>query len=162
MAIGLIVAAPPVHGMVQEATPAVACRTTTPEENKELVRRWFAALSTGTGADLAALAAADVIYHDPSPQEAAQTGGADAWASNRQQDYPDLTVTVEQVIAEGDMVASYQRYTGTKATSKTRRACRAPAYRPSGSAWGSSASLVARSPKCGQSPTIWGGCSGWG
>jgi steroid delta-isomerase-like uncharacterized protein len=94
--------------------PAVACRTTTPEENKELVRRWFAALSTGTGADLAALAAADVIYHDPSPQEAAQTGGADAWASNRQQDYPDLTVTVEQVIAEGDMVASYQRYTGTQ------------------------------------------------
>jgi predicted ester cyclase len=30
------------------------------------------------------------------------------------QDYPDLEVTVEQVIAEGDMVASYQRYTGTQ------------------------------------------------
>ena len=63
---------------------------------------------------MADLAAADIVYHDPAPREASQTGGTEDWASDREQDYPDLQVTVEQVIAEGDMVASYQRYTGTQ------------------------------------------------
>jgi predicted ester cyclase len=102
------------RAIVQEATPAADCPATTTEENKELVRRWFTALSEGTGEDFAALAAPDIVYHDPSPQEEAQAGGAGEWASDRQADYPDLQVTVEHLIAEGDMVASYQRSTGTQ------------------------------------------------
>jgi steroid delta-isomerase-like uncharacterized protein len=94
--------------------PAADCPATTPEENKALVERWFAALSGGASEDVANLAAADIVYHDPSPREESQTGGTEEWASDRGQDYPDLEVTVEQVIAEGDMVASYQRYTGTQ------------------------------------------------
>ena len=114
LAIALFVPLLPAHGMAQEATPAVDCPATTPEENKELVHRWFAALSGGTSDDVADLAAADIVYHDPSPREESQTGGTEDWASDRTQDYPDLQVTVEQVIAEDDMVASYQRYTGTQ------------------------------------------------
>jgi steroid delta-isomerase-like uncharacterized protein len=104
----------PDRGAAQEATPAADCPATTPEENKALVDNWFAALSSGASEDVAALAAADVIYHDPSPREESQSGGTEEWASDRSQDYPDLQVTVEQVVAEGDMVASYQRYTGTQ------------------------------------------------
>src|SRR5215212_8402067 len=100
--------------LAQEATPAADCPATTPEENKALVNRWFAALSGGTSDDVADLAAADIVYHDPSPREESQTGNTEEWASNREQDYPDLQVTVEQVIAEGDMVASYQRSMGTQ------------------------------------------------
>jgi steroid delta-isomerase-like uncharacterized protein len=103
----------PARAAMQEATPA-GCPTTTPEENKELVRRWFDALSSGNPEDLAAVAAPDIIYHDPAPEEEAQTGGSEEWAGERQQDYPDLQVTVEQMVAEGDMVASYQRSMGTQ------------------------------------------------
>ena len=113
-AIALISPLLPDRGMAQDATLAADCPATTSEENKALVERWFAALSSGASDDVAALAAADIVYHDPSPREEAQTGGTEGWARDREQDYPDLQVTVEQVIAEGDMVASYQRYTGTQ------------------------------------------------
>jgi hypothetical protein len=114
LATVLLLLLSPARGVAQEATPAADCPATTPEENKELVHRWFTALSGGTGDDVAELAAADIVYHDPSPRDASQTGSTEEWASDRAQDYPDLQVTVEQVIAEGDMVASYQRYTGTQ------------------------------------------------
>ena len=114
LAIALFVPLLPARGVAQEATPAADCPATTPEENKALVERWFAALSGGASEDVANLAAADIVYHDPSPREESQTGGTEEWASDRGQDYPDLEVTVEQVITEGDMVASYQRYTGTQ------------------------------------------------
>ena len=114
LAIALINPLLPARGMAQDATPAADCSATTSEENKALVERWFAALSSGASDDVAALAAADIVFHDPSPREEAQTGGTEGWARDREQDYPDLQVTVEQVIAEGDMVASYQRYTGTQ------------------------------------------------
>jgi steroid delta-isomerase-like uncharacterized protein len=104
----------PAQAVAQEATPATDCPATTPEENKEIVQRWFEALSSGTGEDVAALAAEEVIYHDPSPQVEQETGGTEEWASDREQDYPDLQVTVDHMIAEGDQVASYQRYTGTQ------------------------------------------------
>src|SRR5215216_4743163 len=114
LAIALFVPLPQARGVAQVATPAADCPATTPEENKALVDRWFAALSGGTSDDMAELAAADIVYHDPSPREEAQSGGTEDWASDRQQDYPDLQVTVEQLIAEGDMVASYQRHAGTQ------------------------------------------------
>jgi steroid delta-isomerase-like uncharacterized protein len=114
IALMLFVALPPARGAAQEATPAADCPATTPEENKALVERWFAALSGGTSEEVAGLAAADIVYHDPSPREESQSGGTEEWASDREQDYPDLQVTVEQMIAEADMVASYQRYTGTQ------------------------------------------------
>ncbi len=112
--LALVVLVLPARGVAQEATPALDCPATTPAENKELVQRWFAALSSGTSEDVAALAAAEIVYHDPSPREESQTGGTEEWASDRDEDYPDLEVSVEQLIAEGDMVASYQRYAGTQ------------------------------------------------
>ena len=112
--VGLVAPMPSSPAVAQEATPAADCPATTPEENKEIINRWFAALSGGTAEDVAALAAEDIVYYDPSPEEEAETGGTEEWAGDREQDYPDLNVTVEQVIAEGDRVASYQRDTGTQ------------------------------------------------
>src|SRR5215217_1235177 len=114
LAIALFAPLPQARGVARVATPAADCPATTPEENKALVDRWFAALSGGTSDDMAELAAADIVYHDPSPREQSQTGGTEEWANDREQDYPDLQVTAEHVIAEGDMFASYQRYTGTQ------------------------------------------------
>jgi steroid delta-isomerase-like uncharacterized protein len=98
----------------QEATPATECQTTTPEQNKVVARRWFEALAAGAPEDLAALAAPDVVYHDSSPQKEQITGGAADWARARQSDYPDLEATVEQIVAEGDMVATLERFKGTQ------------------------------------------------
>lgn len=113
LACGPVLSGTPVARAAQDATPA-GCPATTPGENATLVRDWFAALSARDWDGVGALAAADIVYHDPSPADAPQTGGAGEWADTRGQDFPDLAVTVEQVVAEGDMVASYQRWTGTQ------------------------------------------------
>lgn len=97
----------------QDATPA-ACPATSEEENAALVRAWFAALPGGDWEAVAALAAADVVYHDPGGETAAQTEDAGEWAGERQQDYADLAIEVEQVVVDGDLVASYQRWAGTQ------------------------------------------------
>jgi steroid delta-isomerase-like uncharacterized protein len=112
-ALLVLMAVAPPRGTAQEATPAAACVQTTPEQNVELVRSWFESLASGNSEDVAALAAPDVVYHAPSSDLPPQTDDAGTWADRRQQDYPDLTTTVEQVFASGDMVASYVRYTGT-------------------------------------------------
>ncbi len=106
----------PLATLAQDATPEAECVTTTPEENKSTVEAWFAALSSGAPEGLADLAAEDIVYHDPSPDGEMQTGdeSAEQWADTRQADFPDLNVTVEQMVAEGDWVASMQRYTGTQ------------------------------------------------
>lgn len=104
----------PLTAFAQDATPDAECVTTTPEENKALVEAWFAALSSGSGEGIGDLAAEDIVYHDPSPNAETQEGGAEEWADERQADYPDINVTVEQMVAEGDWVASMQRYTGTQ------------------------------------------------
>ena len=114
LSVGLFASFGPFPSVAQEATPAADCPATTPDENKELVRRWFAALSGDAAQDFAELAAEDIVYHDPSPEEPAQTGGTEEWAGDREQDYPDLNVVVEQMIAEDATVASYQRYTGAQ------------------------------------------------
>jgi steroid delta-isomerase-like uncharacterized protein len=97
----------------QEGTPESTCEQTTPEQSIELVQRWFGALSEGDSEAVDELASPDLVYHHPSPELPPITESAGSWASKRLQDYPDLTVTVEQIFATDDMVAAYVRYTGT-------------------------------------------------
>lgn len=113
LALAGVALLPPAPGAAQEATPT-ACAQTTPEQNEDLVRRWFAALAEGASEDVAALASPDLVYHAPSPDLPPQTDDAGTWANKRQQDYPDLTTTVEHVFATDDMAAAYTRYTGTQ------------------------------------------------
>lgn len=118
VAASLVLAAiallPPTPAATQQATPDAACAQTTPEQNEDLIRDWFAALAAGNSDDVAALAAPDVVYHAPSPDLSPPTDDAGTWANQRQQDYPDLAVTVEQIFATDDMAAAYTRYTGTQ------------------------------------------------
>src|SRR4051794_29634801 len=95
LTFGLLAPVPLARVAAQEATPMAECPVTTPEENKALVTQWFDALGSGNAEGVAALAADDIVYHDASPQEPEQTGGAGDWANSREADYPDLTVTVD-------------------------------------------------------------------
>lgn len=95
----------------QEATPAGTeeCAATSPEENKALVTQFYEAIGSGSVAELMA---DDHVYYHPSGDETTE-GGAAGWAGDRTEDFPDVSITVEPMVAEGDMVAAYVTWAGT-------------------------------------------------
>src|SRR5215213_9707130 len=99
------------------ASPAADCPTTTPEENKALVRRYFEAHNEPNPAAVAALLSDDFVRHNLAfPQQDQPPGSADdvdrveAWLAM----FPDLQISIEALIAEGDMVTAYLVWRGTQ------------------------------------------------
>src|SRR5215216_1787210 len=78
------------------------------EENKALVRREEEELFSGSNLDVAdEIYAADYVGHDPSnPEDVRGLEAAKQAAADYRKAFPDLRVTVEDVIAEGDKVAA--------------------------------------------------------
>ncbi len=96
----------------QEATPAGAeCPTTSVDENKALVSQLYEAIGANDEAAMAALMAADLEYYTPSKGE--RTGSPEGFFQGQRANFPEATVTVDQLMAEGDMVAAYTSWTGT-------------------------------------------------
>src|ERR671912_1765808 len=96
----------------QEATPAGAeCPTTTVDENKALVSQLYEAIGANDEAAMAALMAAEVEYYTPSKGE--REGSPEGFFQGQRANFPEATVTVDQLLAEGDMVAAYTSWTGT-------------------------------------------------
>ena len=96
----------------QEATPAGAeCPTTTVDENKALVSQLYEAIGANDEAAMAALMAADLEYYTPSKGE--REGSPEGFFQGQRANFPEATVTVDQLMAEGDMVAAYTSWTGT-------------------------------------------------
>jgi predicted ester cyclase len=96
----------------QEATPAGAeCPTTTVDENKALISQLYEALGANDEAAMAALMAADLEYYTPSKGE--REGSPEGFFHGQRANFPEATVTVDQLMAEGDMVAAYTSWTGT-------------------------------------------------
>jgi predicted ester cyclase len=90
------------------------------EDNKAAARAAFEAWNTGELSRLDQYIAADVIHHDPYDPNGAHglTGMKSTIARNREST-PDLAITIEDQIAEGDKVAT--RWTATM-TQQGRRA----------------------------------------
>ena len=96
----------------QEATPAAAaCPAATAEENKEVVNRFLEAVGSGDDATAAALTAEGVTYHPPSKGE--REGDAGAFLRGQRASFPDATMTVDLLVAEGETVAAYVSWSGT-------------------------------------------------
>jgi predicted ester cyclase len=96
----------------QEATPAGAeCPTTTVDENKALISQLYEAIGANDEAAMAALMAAEVEYYTPSKGE--REGSPEGFFQGQRANFPEATVTVDQLMAEGDMVAAYTSWTGT-------------------------------------------------
>jgi predicted ester cyclase len=96
----------------QEATPAGGeCPTTTVDENKALVSQLYEAIGANDEAAMAALMAADLEYYTPSKGE--REGSPEGFFQGQRANFPEATVTVDQLMAEGDMVAAYTSWTGT-------------------------------------------------
>ena len=98
----------------QEATSAGVCPPTTPEENKQLVERYWAEVWTGANvAALDDLFAADEVHHWGIGDD---TVGAAAFGERIvafQTAFPDFAIRVDQLVAEGDQVVSQWTATGT-------------------------------------------------
>ena len=96
----------------QEATPAAAeCPATTAEENKEVANRFLEAVGSGDDAAAAELTAESIKYHSPSKGE--RQGDAEGFLRGQQASFPDATMTVDLLVAEGHTVAAYVSWSGT-------------------------------------------------
>ncbi|MDQ3695488.1 MAG: ester cyclase [Chloroflexota bacterium] len=96
----------------QEATPAgAACPTTSADENKALVSQLYEAIGANDEAAMAALMAAEVEYYTPAKGN--RTGSPEGFFTGQRVNFPEATVTVDLLVAEGDMVAAYTSWSGT-------------------------------------------------
>lgn len=86
------------------------------EQNKELVRSFVAAVNARDREGLADLVTADVVRHSPATPDVTVANFDDLW-SFLEQDFaaiPDSVVTLETLVAEGDLVACWATYSGSQ------------------------------------------------
>jgi predicted ester cyclase len=75
------------------------------------VSQLYEAIGSNDEAAMAALMAADLEFYTPSKGE--RTGSPEGFFHGQRANFPEATVTVDQLMAEGDMVAAYTGWTGT-------------------------------------------------
>jgi predicted nucleotide-binding protein/predicted ester cyclase len=104
----------------QDATPAsrsTACPTTTPDENKALVREYWETVYNGKDPSrVPDFLGEDFVRLDPGVPQADQLGIADDVIRTEAQlaDFPDLLVSVDDLVAEGDEVVARLTWRGTQ------------------------------------------------
>jgi ketosteroid isomerase-like protein len=106
--------------LAQDATPSAECAVTTEDENKEIVREFFAAAANGDGTGMSETLAPDQVYHELSVDVPLATpeGGVEAareWSNERREAITDLSVTVDPIIADGNQVSSMMHWSGKDA-----------------------------------------------
>jgi predicted ester cyclase len=115
LAMALTMAAAPLTGLTQEATPEAECIETAPEENAELVRMYWEEAVWGEQGTIDEIVAPDEVHHWGIGGD---TQGFDAFAERWglfNTAFPDLEFTVDLVVADGDLAASHWTATGTQA-----------------------------------------------
>ena len=75
------------------------------EENKELARNWNK-IFEGDFAIAEDIVAEDCVYHNGPPDILPGPDGVKEWAIMIRNGFPDLRITTEDFVAEGDKVAS--------------------------------------------------------
>jgi predicted ester cyclase len=113
-ALALLILPIPMANAAQEATPAVECVTTTPEENEALVHAYWEEFVWGHQGKIAEIVSPDEIHHWGLGNE---TTGFDAFAETVAlfvAAFPDMHFDVNLVAADGDMAASLWSATATQ------------------------------------------------
>ncbi|HEX2280336.1 MAG TPA: ester cyclase [Thermomicrobiales bacterium] len=95
----------------QEATPAAECPAMTAEDNKAVVTQFLEAVNAGDDAAAADLAAEGITHYAPAKGE--REGDAEGFLRGQQASFPDATMTVDLLVAEGETVAAYVSWSGT-------------------------------------------------
>jgi steroid delta-isomerase-like uncharacterized protein len=82
-------------------------------ENKVLIRRWFEEVwNKGRAAAIDELLAGNAVLHGFGPQPATAAAFKQFHAAYRNA-FPDVTIQIEEIVAEGDVVAARWRAKGT-------------------------------------------------
>lgn len=84
------------------------------EENKAKVRRVLDAINTGKLDKIDELIASDYVYHSPGSPEMRGPEGFRQLVSMYRTAFPDLSMVVEDIVAEGDKVVVRWSGTGTQ------------------------------------------------
>jgi steroid delta-isomerase-like uncharacterized protein len=83
------------------------------EENKALVRRQVDVWNTGDLSALDEVFAADLVNHDPPPGAASDREGFKQIIAMNRAGFPDMKLTIEDMVAEGDRVVNRWTLSGT-------------------------------------------------
>jgi predicted ester cyclase len=107
--------------LAQEATPASGatadCAVTTPEENEALVRRWYEEVWNQRDLDVIDdILAEDYVRYRAGISFANEEGTADdqQWVQMILAEFPDVTFSIEDILADGDKVAVRTTTSGTQ------------------------------------------------
>jgi steroid delta-isomerase-like uncharacterized protein len=86
------------------------------EANKDLLRRWWEALSQGNAVNVVdEFYSADYVLHDPTqPEPVHGIEGVRAFMNAIATGFPDIKATVEDLLAEGDKVMQRVTVRGTQ------------------------------------------------
>ena len=76
-------------------------------------RRLMDAVGAGREDEVEAVLAAEFVDHNPIPGQASGPAGFRQWLRAVRGAFPDLTATVQDVVAESDRLAGRVRYRGT-------------------------------------------------
>jgi len=101
--------APPAS-TAQQATPT-ACSSTSAEENRAAAEQFLTAVTSGDDAAAAALTADGLTYHTRAKGD--RSGDAGSFLQGQQASFPDATMTIDLLVAEGDTVAAHVSWSGT-------------------------------------------------
>jgi steroid delta-isomerase-like uncharacterized protein len=85
------------------------------EANKAVIRRWWEVMNQGTSRDIIdEVYAADYVLHDPTqPEPVVGTQGVHEFIANIYAAFPDLQMTVDDLVANGDRVVQRLTARGT-------------------------------------------------
>ena len=86
-----------------------------PEEHKVAYRRIIEAVNAGDFDTLDALFSPAMVDRNPIPDQVPGLAGFKQWMATARRSFPDLRGTVEQVLAEGELVAGRVTWRGTQA-----------------------------------------------
>jgi len=107
--------------LAQDATPvsgaAADCPATTPEENEALVRRWYEEVWNQRDLDVVDdILAEDYVRYSAGIPFANDSGVADdlEWVEMILAEFPDVTFSIEDILADGDEVAVRTIMSGTQ------------------------------------------------
>jgi predicted ester cyclase len=76
-------------------------------------RRLMAAVGAGREDEVDEVIAAEFVDHNPSPGQPPGPAGFKQWLRSARAAFPDLTATVQDVVADADRLAGRVRYRGT-------------------------------------------------
>jgi predicted ester cyclase len=88
-----------------------------PNNPKATYRHIIEAINANDVEALAALVDPDIVDHNPIPDQAPGLAGFRQWMDSARRSFPDLHGTIEQLLAEADLVAARVTWRGTQAGS---------------------------------------------